>query len=164
MGVEQILERVRGYHCPLVEITGGEPLHQPAALTLIASLCDQEFEVLVETSGALDVSSVDQRAHLILDVKCPGSGMVDRVYWENLEHLTRKDEVKFVIKDRSDYEWAVDVVSRFRLSERCPVLFSPVFGELDLRSLAEWILHDRLSIRFQLQLHKYIWNPEMRGV
>ena len=164
MTIDAIVEQVSRFQCSLVEVTGGEPLHQPKALELITRLCDDAFQVLVETSGAIDVAPVDPRAHVILDIKCPGSGMVDRMHWANLDALSQKDEAKFVIKDRQDYEWAIDVVTRFRLTDRCTVLFSPVLGALNLQSLAEWILHDRLPIRFQVQLHKYIWDPQMRGV
>lgn len=164
LSLEEILAQVRAYGCPLVEVTGGEPLAQPEALPLIARLCDAGYTVLIETSGAIDVQPVDQRARLILDVKCPGSGMTDRMHWPNLEYVTAKDEAKFVLASRADYEWARGIVGQYRLSERCTVLFSPVFGSLDLRHLAEWILADRLSVRFQLQMHKYIWAPDMRGV
>ena len=164
MTVDAILEEVHRFQTPLVEITGGEPLDQPGSFSLITRLCDHQLTVLIETGGAIDITPVDPRAHVILDVKCPGSGMTDRMHWENLEILAEKDEAKFVIKDHNDYAWAVDVVNQYRLSERCTVLFSPVFGELSLQSLAEWILHDRLPVRFQIQLHKYIWDPQMRGV
>ena len=161
---DEIIAQVKGFQCQLVEVTGGEPLNQPEAFGLIARLCDEAFEVLVETSGAIDVAPVDRRAHVILDIKCPGSGMVDQMHWANVDALSDKDEAKFVIKDRQDYEWALDVVKRFRLTDRCPVLFSPVLDQLKLQSLAEWILDDRLPVRFQVQLHKYIWDPQMRGV
>ncbi|NOS77714.1 MAG: 7-carboxy-7-deazaguanine synthase QueE [Nitrospira sp.] len=162
--IDKILSKVREYGCQLVEVTGGEPLAQPAALPLIARLCDAGYTVLIETSGAIDVQPVDQRATLILDVKCPGSGMTDRMHWPNLDCLTAKDEAKFVLASRADYEWARGIVAQYRLTERCTVLFSPVFESLDLRPLAEWMLADRLSVRFQLQMHKYIWAPDMRGV
>lgn len=164
LAIEEILAQVRAYGCPLVEVTGGEPLAQPEALPLIARLCDAGYTVLIETSGAIDVRPVDQRARLILDVKCPGSGMTDRMHWPNLEYVTAKDEAKFVLASRADYEWARGIVAQYCLAERCTVLFSPVFGSLDLRQLAEWILADRLPVRFQLQMHKYIWAPDMRGV
>ena len=164
MELSGILHRVQQFGCPLVEITGGEPLAQPGTLALIRTLCDHGFEVLLETSGAIDVAPVDTRARIVLDVKCPGSEMTDRMYWENLNHLTQKDDVKFVISGQQDYDWAVEILRRYNLSQRCTVLFSPVFGELDLQQLAEWILHDRLSVRFQVQLHKYIWDPQARGV
>lgn len=160
----EILQRVQGYHCPLVEVTGGEPLHQPKAYDLIERLCTEGYEVLVETSGAVDIAAVDPRAHIILDVKCPGSGMHDRMKWDNISHLQQKDEAKFVIQDRHDYEWARTILQRYALPSRCPVLFSPVHGVLDLRELAEWILADSLSVRFQVQLHKFIWGPDRQGV
>jgi 7-carboxy-7-deazaguanine synthase len=162
--IEQILAKVESYGCRLVEVTGGEPLAQPESLTLITRLCERGFDVLIETSGAIDTAAVDARAHVILDVKCPGSGMSDRVHWPNLDRLTGKDEVKFVLTDRSDYDWACHVLAQYELASRCPVLMSPVFGSLDVRQLAEWILADRLPVRLQLQLHKLIWTPDMRGV
>ena len=170
MGLEAVVDQVKGYGCPLVEVTGGEPLAQPAAFELITRLCEERFEVLIETSGAIDVAPVDSRASIILDVKCPGSEMDDRMRWDNLECIRQNDQVKFVIGDRRDYEWAVDVVRRYGLTEKCPVLFSPVFGVGDhdrgslLRSLAEWLLQDRLPVRLQVQLHKFIWEPDTRGV
>jgi 7-carboxy-7-deazaguanine synthase len=164
MGLEQVLSEVAEYGCSLVEVTGGEPLHQPDALVLLSRLCDAEYEVLLETSGAVDIGAVDHRTHIIMDVKCPGSGMTDRMYWPNLDKLSSKDEVKFVLQDRADYEWARDFLARHDLAKRCAVLFSPVFGRLDLQSLAEWILADRLPVRFQAQLHKFIWSPDRRGV
>jgi len=161
---EAILEQVRSYNCRLVEVTGGEPLSQSATTELLSVLCDQGFDVLLETSGAIPTTQVDPRTHVILDVKCPGSGMVDRMDWTNLDRVSKGDEVKFVIKDRQDYEWAKDILARYGLTDRCPVLFSPVFGELDLQPLVAWILEDRLPVRFQVQLHKFIWTPDMRGV
>ena len=161
---EQILAAVESYGCRLVEITGGEPLAQSETLQLITALCDQGYEVLIETSGAISTASVDVRAHVILDVKCPGSGMSDRMYWPNLGRLTSKDEAKFVLANRADYEWARRIVSAHELASRCTVLMSPVFGALDARQLAEWVLADRLPVRVQLQLHKLIWAPDMRGV
>lgn len=164
MSVETIVRQVRAYECPLVEVTGGEPLHQPDSLVLLHQLCEAGLHVMLETSGALDISRVDERVSIILDVKCPGSGMTDRMRWDNLGHVSGKDEIKFVLKDRADYEWAREIVQHYALEERCPVHFSPVFGALHLPSLAEWILEDRLPVRLQLQLHKMIWDPETRGV
>lgn len=164
MTMDEIVEQVRAFDCRLVEVTGGEPLSQPGSLALLTRLCNDGFEVLLETSGAIDTTAVDLRVQVILDVKCPGSGMTDRMHWPNLDRLSSKDEAKFVIKDRVDYEWAREVVCRRDLSTRCTVLFSPVFGEMDPRQLAEWVLADRLPVRFQLQMHKYIWAPDMRGV
>lgn len=162
--MDEVVEKVRTFDCRLVELTGGEPLSQPESPALLARLCDDGFEVLLETSGAIDTAAVDSRVRVILDIKCPGSGMTDRMHWPNLDRLSSKDEAKFVIKDRADYEWAREVVFRRELPARCTVLFSPVFGESDPRQLAEWVLADKLPVRFQLQMHKYIWAPDMRGV
>ncbi len=164
MALEHILDRVQSYACPLVEVTGGEPLHQPGALVLLTNLCDAGYQVMIETSGAFDISGIDPRVSIIMDVKCPGSGMTDRMRWANMEHLSHKDEVKFVLNDQADYEWGKDIIKRYGLGDRCAVLFSPVFGFLDLQPLAEWILRDRLPVRIQVQLHKLIWDPETRGV
>jgi 7-carboxy-7-deazaguanine synthase len=162
--VDHVLEQVGAFGCRLVEITGGEPLAQSDAVLLITRLCDAGYTVLIETSGAMDITPVDRRARVILDVKCPGSGMADRMHWPNLDKLTTKDEAKFVLADRQDYEWARDVITRHGLTQRCSVLVSPVFGSLEPRSLAEWVLADRLPVRVQLQIHKLIWAPDMRGV
>jgi len=162
--IDAIIDAVRAYDCPLVEVTGGEPLAQPECTQLLSRLCDHDYTVLLETSGALDCANVDPRVHIILDVKCPGSAMTGRIYWPNVDRLRAQDEAKFVIKDRGDYEWAKETVARFGIDRRCTVLFSPVFGALDPRHLAEWILADRLPVRYQLQLHKLIWSPNMRGV
>ena len=164
VSLEAVVEQVKRYGCRLVEVTGGEPLAQPAAFELITRLCEDQFEVFIETSGAIDVSPVDARATLILDIKCPGSGMADRMCWANLRRLRPQDQIKFVIRDRRDYEWAVGVVKRYRLGEQGTVLLSPVFGVQALRPLAEWLLQDRVPARLQIQLHKVIWAPETRGV
>lgn len=162
--IDDILDTVRSYGCQLVEVTGGEPLAQPDSSALLCRLCHEGFTVLLETSGAVDTAIVDPSVRIILDVKCPGSGMTDRMHWPNVERLRPQDEAKFVMQDRSDYEWAKRILDRFRLTNRCAVHFSPVFGALDPRQLAEWLLADRLPIRLQLQLHKHIWAPNMRGV
>jgi len=162
--LEEIIAEVRVFNCPLVELTGGEPLSQPNSSALLTRLCDEGFEVLLETSGAIDTAPVDQRVHIILDIKCPGSGMADRMHWPNLMRLSSRDQVKFVIQDRADYEWARNMVYRENLPARCTVLFSPVFEDKAVRQLAEWLLADKLPVRFQLQMHKYIWSPDMRGV
>ncbi|MCG3768351.1 MAG: 7-carboxy-7-deazaguanine synthase [Nitrospira sp.] len=162
--IDEVLAKVQTYGCRLVEVTGGEPLAQTESLPLMARLCDADYTVLLETSGSIEIAPVDPRVHIILDVKCPGSGMTERMHWSNLAGLTAKDEAKFVLADRADYDWAKEILARHHLADRCSVLFSPVFGSLDLRQLAEWILADRLPVRFQLQMHKYIWAPDMRGV
>jgi len=162
--IDEVLGKVHTYGCRLVEVTGGEPLVQPESLLLMTRLCDAGYTVLLETSGAVDITPVDPRAHVILDVKCPGSGMTNRMHWPNLSQLAAKDEAKFVMADRADYDWACEILTQYDLASRCPVLFSPVFGSLVVPQLAEWTLADRLPVRFQLQMHKYIWAPDMRGV
>ena len=163
--LEQIVDRVASFQCPLVEITGGEPLLQKNVLPLMSILCDAGHTVLLETSGAHDISKVDPRVHRIMDLKTPGAGECDRNLFSNIEHLSQRDEVKFVIGSREDYEWSRDQLQRFRLNERCrAVLFSPIFGRIDPREIVEWILADRLPVRFQLQMHKFIWTPTQRGV
>ncbi|HEX7152555.1 MAG TPA: 7-carboxy-7-deazaguanine synthase QueE [Thermoanaerobaculia bacterium] len=161
--LDEVVARVAAYGCNLIEITGGEPLAQAEAFPLISRLCDDGYEVLIETSGSIDVTPVDPRAKLILDVKCPGSGEVAKNRWSNLDHLRPHDELKFVIADRADYEWAREVITSRDLS-RWTVLISPVWGEMNLKSLAEWMLADRLPARFQTQLHKHIWGADVHGV
>lgn len=163
--LSEIVERVRGLDCPLVEITGGEPLLQKNVLPLMSMLCDAGYSVLLETSGAHDISKVDARVHRIMDLKTLGSGEVKKNLWSNIDHLTKRDEVKFVMGSREDYEWSCDKVRRFDLIRRCHVvLFSPIFGRIDPRQIVEWILADKLNVRFQLQMHKFIWSPTQRGV
>ncbi len=164
MTVREIVERVEGFDCMLVEITGGEPLLQKETPALAESLLDHGRTVLVETSGERDISVLDARAVRIMDIKCPGSGESERNRWQNIAHLTNRDEVKFVIADRADYDWAVRVVHEHDLPARTNVIFSPVFGGVELRDLASWILRDALDVRFQLQLHKFIWAPDAKGV
>jgi 7-carboxy-7-deazaguanine synthase len=168
--LDEIVAEVRSIGTPLVEITGGEPLAHPNAFQLAERLLNEGFTVLVETSGAFDVAPLDPRAHRIMDLKCPGSGESDRNLWGNLEHLTARDEVKFVVLDRVDYEWARDTIQARGLDRRVEegtlgdLLLSPVWGAGDLRDLARWILEDRLPVRLQTQLHKHIWDPSTRGV
>jgi 7-carboxy-7-deazaguanine synthase len=164
LNINSILQKVKEYGCNLVEITGGEPLLQENVHPLIRRLCDEEFEVMIETGGHHDISRIDPRVKRIMDIKCPGSKMEKRNRWENIEMLNAHDEVKLVIADRADYEWAKHILLQYQLDKRCPVLMSPVFGTLENRTLAEWILHDRLRVQFQLQMHKYIWDPTARGV
>ncbi len=170
MTLESILEEVRSIGCPVVELTGGDPLVHRNAFVLADRLLDEGYTVLVETSGSDDISALDPRVHVIMDLKCPGSGEMARNRWENLDHLDGRDEVKFVILDRADYEWARGVVRERGLEERVlegslrAILFSPVWDGLERRLLAEWILEDGLSVRLQTQLHKHIWDPAQRGV
>jgi 7-carboxy-7-deazaguanine synthase len=163
MSLDAIMERVHGYGCDLVEVTGGEPLAQTESLDLIRRLCDEKFEVLIETSGSIDIEPVDRRAKIILDIKCPGSGESEKNRWSNLDHLKSVDEIKLVIADRADYEWSRNIIDERNL-QRWTILLSPVWGEMDMKSLAEWMLADRLPARFQTQLHKHIWGAEARGV
>jgi len=162
--VEQVLEQVRAYKCPLVEITGGEPLLQEGVHPLIDRLLAEGYEVLIETGGSLDVGGLDPRVVKILDLKAPGSGMEHRNNLDNLRYVDRKDQIKFVVADRRDYEWAKRMMAEHALAEKVQVLFSPVFGELHPRELGEWMLADRLPARLQIQLHKYLWDPDQRGV
>ncbi|MDR2613906.1 MAG: 7-carboxy-7-deazaguanine synthase QueE [Candidatus Accumulibacter sp.] len=162
MTLAAILDVVSGYGTKEVCVTGGEPLAQKNCLPLLAALCDAGHDVSLETSGALDVSGVDPRVSRIIDLKAPGSGESRRNRWQNLSLLTARDEIKFVLADRADYEWARQTVAERHLERRCPILFSPVPDTLAPRDLAEWILADRLPVRFQLQLHKRLWG-NMRG-
>jgi 7-carboxy-7-deazaguanine synthase len=170
MELDEIVRVVQGHGCPLVEVTGGEPLAHANAIPLVTRLLDAGFTVLVETSGAFDISPLDPRAHRIMDLKCPGSGESHRNLWENLDHLTHKDEVKFVVGDRTDYEWARRAIREHALDRRVTagtlggVLLSPVWGGIDLAELSGWILEDALPARLQIQLHKLVWGPDRKGV
>ena len=156
--LQQILDTVAGYRAHYVTVTGGEPLAQKDCLKLLTALCDANYSVSLETSGAIDISLVDPRVSRIVDIKTPGSGELDKNRWSNVDFLTRHDEVKFVLCDKADYDWAVETIQLHRLTERCPVLLSPVHGLLNAKDLAEWILSDRLPARMQIQLHKYLWG------
>jgi 7-carboxy-7-deazaguanine synthase len=158
--LEEVLQRVADYGVRYVTVTGGEPLAQAACLDLLTTLCDQGYEVSLETSGALDVVDVDVRVVKVLDLKTPASGEAARNLLANLDHLTPRDQVKLVICDRADYDWAKARLAEHDLARRCEVLFSPSYGQLEAHVLAEWILHDRLPVRFQIQLHKVLWGEE----
>lgn len=160
LALDEILGRVAALGAHYVTLTGGEPLAQKHAPLLLRRLADAGYSVSLETSGALDVSAVDQRVSKILDLKTPGSGECDRNLWANLQHLTQHDEIKFVLCDEADYQWAVMQLREHRLERRCPVLMSPVHGRLEPRQLAEWILRDRLPVRMQMQLHKLLWGGQ----
>lgn len=165
MTIGQVFDAVMAHaETPLVELTGGEPLLQDEAHELMARLCDTGKRVLIETSGAISTAAVDPRVHVILDVKTPGSGEAAAMDWSNLERLKPIDEVKFVICDKADFDWSVEVVDRYGLEGLCPVHFSPCHGRVGLEELAEWILESRRKIRFQIQLHKVIWGADRRGV
>jgi 7-carboxy-7-deazaguanine synthase len=163
MTLAAIVSKAESYRCPLVEVTGGEPLAQPNCLPLLRALCDAGLTVLLETSGAFDVAGVDPRVIKIMDLKCPSSGETARNRYANLRHLTGKDELKFVLADRADYDWAKAQIAEHKLAGR-QILFSPVWEKLPMKALAEWILADRLPVRLQTQWHKHIWGPETRGV
>jgi 7-carboxy-7-deazaguanine synthase len=156
--LDEVLATVASYQARHVCVTGGEPLAQKACLPLLTALCDAGFEVSLETSGAMDVAAVDPRVRKVMDLKCPGSGELARNRWENLAHLLPHDQLKFVIADRSDYEWAREQAHAHALATRCQVLFSPVADVLPPGQLADWILADRLPVRLQLQLHKVLWG------
>ena len=163
--LEDVLAEVDRHECSLVEVTGGEPLLQDEVYPLMQSLVDRGRTVLLETGGHRSTSRVPEPVITILDVKCPGSGEAHRNHWENLHRLRSHDEVKFVIKDRADYDWARDVLERHGVRQRAAAIhFSPVHGVLDPKTLSEWVLADRLPVRVQLQIHKYIWSPTTRGV
>ena len=160
MSVADVLARVASYDCPTVCVTGGEPLAQKACLPLITALCDAGYSVSLETSGALDIAAVDDRVSCIVDLKAPASGESAKNLWGNIKLLSRDDELKFVLASESDYEWAKNTLHEYRLAAHCTVLFAPVHGELEPAQLAEWIIRDRLPVRFQLQLHKLLWGSE----
>jgi 7-carboxy-7-deazaguanine synthase len=166
ISLEDVMAQVRAYGCRLVEVTGGEPLAQREAFELIKRLCDEGYEVLIETGGYVSTEKVDERARLILDVKCPASGEEARNHWPNLERLrAEQDEVKFVIANRADWDYARDVIARYDLEHRAKaVLISPVWGEVSLPEVADWISASGMNVRMQLQLHKQIWGAEARGV
>lgn len=161
----ELLEAVKQYDCKFIEFTGGEPLEQFAIHGLMKEFCDAGYTVAVETGGHIDISFIDPRVIRIMDVKCPDSKMSTLNHLPNLRTLTKNDEVKFVLASRGDYEWARNIISEFDLTHVCgAVLMSCVFDALPFKSLAEWILEDRLNVRMQLQMHKFIWDPSMRGV
>ncbi len=164
MRVAEVLAEVESFGCPLVEITGGEPLLQPDAVPLMEELLRRGHRVLLETGGSLPIDGVPDGVMRIVDVKCPGSGEAGSNRWENLDVLREGDELKFVIADRGDYDWAAAEVRRRGLASRCPVLFSPVHGEMNPGELARWVLEDRLPVRVQIQLHKVLWPGVERGV
>lgn len=164
--IESILDQVRAFGCKLVEVTGGEPLAQKEAFTLIGRLCDEGYEVLVETGGYVSTEGLDRRAKVILDIKCPGSREEPRNDWSNIERLRAdKDEVKFVVADENDWIYTKNVIEKYDLENRAvAVLISPAWGLVDLQQLADWVAGSGLQVRMQLQLHKYIWGPEVKGV
>ncbi|MCK6542131.1 radical SAM protein [bacterium] len=170
MTVEDAIQTIQSYNCKTVEVTGGEPLLQERVYDLMMRLCDMGFEVLIETGGSLNVEKIDPRVLKIVDMKCPSSGMQEKNYYPNLNKLLPTDELKFVIGDRNDYEWAKALIAQYPHTKQInSILFSPVFGTIEPVSMVNWMLEDKLqtiapNIRFQIQLHKVIWSPETRGV
>lgn len=161
MSIDQVLEQMDRFSAAYACVTGGEPLAQgDACRELLTRLCNHGYRVSLETSGAMDIGGVDERVSIVLDLKCPGSGEMARNLWSNIDQLAAKDQVKFVLCDRADYDWARGVITDQGLAGRVPLLMSPVFGELNPRDLANWILEDALPVRLQLQMHKYIWGDE----
>jgi len=158
LGIADIVQRVAGFKCTTVCVTGGEPLAQKNCLPLLVALCDAGHSVSLETSGALDIGGIDPRVARIVDLKAPGSAEQAKNRMQNLDLLTADDEVKFVLASREDYDWALSVCRQWQIPERCPVLFSPVSAQLDPAQLAQWVLDDRLPVRFQLQMHKLLWG------
>jgi 7-carboxy-7-deazaguanine synthase len=164
LSIDEIIQEIRKYNCPLVEITGGEPLVQEESLILMQKLSDSGFEVLLETGGSLSIKNIDRRVKIIMDLKTPSSGMLKKNMYENLDYLKINDEVKFVLGSRDDYLWSKDIIEKYELDKKSHILYSVVFGKLLPIELVNWILEDKLNVRFQLQMHKLIWNPEERGV
>jgi len=160
------MQKVRDFQCRLVEVTGGEPLAQREALQLIRRLCDEDYEVLIETGGYVSTAEVDPRAKIILDIKCPASGEAERNDWSNLSRLRAdRDEVKFVVVDRADWQFTKKIIGEYDLENRAKaILISPAWAQIDLQELAGWIAESGLGVRMQLQLHKYIWGPDVHGV
>ncbi|MCH6574552.1 MAG: radical SAM protein [Bacteroidetes bacterium] len=162
--IEEIINEVKKYNCKLVEITGGEPLVQKETLELMKRLCDEGFDVMLETGGSLPIKDIDERVLIIMDLKCPSSKMEKKNLYENINFLKPADELKFVIGNREDYDWSKEIISKYDLKNKSKILFSVVFGELEPVALVNWIIEDKLDVRFQLQMHKYIWHPETKGV
>ena len=162
--IEEIIHEVKKYNCKLVEVTGGEPLVQDETLNLMEILCDEGFDVMLETGGSLPIKDIDDRVLIIMDLKCPTSKMEKKNLYENINFLKPADELKFVIGNREDYDWSKEIISRYDVKNKSELLFSVVFGELEPVSLVNWIIEDKLDVRYQLQMHKYIWHPETKGV
>ncbi len=158
MQFDEIATKVKGFNLKHVTVTGGEPLAQKSCLNLLRKLCDQDYKVSLETSGALDIREVDPRVIKVMDIKTPGSGEVDKNNWSNLDYMAQQDELKFVLCDEADYQWACKVISERHIDQICPILFSPVHGILNPTSVANWILRDNLPVRMQIQLHKLLWD------
>ena len=164
MSINDILETIGQYSCKLVEVTGGEPLVQKECITLLKKLVDLDYEVLLETSGSLTIKDVPKQVINIIDFKCPSSGMKKKNHWDNINYLKPNDEVKFIIEDREDYEWAKIKIKQYNLNKKSKILMSPSYNKIEEKEIAEWILRDNLNVKFQIQLHKIIWKDTDRGV
>ncbi len=162
--INQIIEKVNSFKCNLVEITGGEPLLQNDCIKLIEELEKNNKQVLIETGGSLTIKNISKKTHIILDLKCPSSKMEHKNLWDNLNYIKKTDEVKFVIGNKSDYNWSKKIINKYNLENKCLILMSPVFGEIDNKKIIDWILKDNLNVRFQIQLHKKIWDKDKKGV
>jgi 7-carboxy-7-deazaguanine synthase len=163
--IDQVIDQVKGYDCNLVEITGGEPLVQEdECRSLVEKLCDEGFEVLLETGGSLPIKDIDERVMIIMDLKCPSSGMMKKNFYDNISYLKQDDEIKFVIGNREDYNWTKEIINKYDLYKKCKILLSVVFNKLEPVTLVDWMLEDKINARFQLQMHKFIWQPDTKGV
>lgn len=160
LSLDRIIDQVKQYPARYITVTGGEPLAQKACVELLSRLCNENYKVSIETSGALDISVVDSRVKRIMDLKTPASGECEKNLYQNIDVLGPHDEVKFVISNRDDYQWSKDTLEKYRLDERCEILFSPVHGDISATELADWIIEDGLAVRFQVQLHKYLWGDK----
>lgn len=164
MTADSIMDEIKKFDCKLIEITGGEPLFQKESIDLMKRLCDDGFDVMLESNGSLPINEVDKRVMIIMDLKCPSSKMMEKNHYENLDYIKPGDEIKFVIGSPDDYNWVKEIIFKYDLCEKCSILFSVVFGSLEPVKLVEWILKDNLKVRFQLQMHKFIWEPKAKGV
>jgi len=162
--IDTIMDEIKSVNCNLVEVTGGEPLFQPECIELLNRLVDEGFEVMLETGGSLPISQVPKSVIKIVDFKCPSSGMMKKNLWSIVDEIQSHDEVKFVIGTREDFDWACQRIDEYFLAEKCTILFSPVFGEIEPKEIIDWIVDENAPVRFQLQSHKYIWAPEKKGV
>lgn len=164
MSIKQIIKKINSYKCNLVEITGGEPLLQKNCIKLINELEKNNKKVLIETGGSLSIQNISKKTHIILDLKCPSSNMENKNLWANLDYIKKTDEIKFVVGNKTDYEWTKNIIKKYDLENKCHLLISPVYDKIDNEKIINWILKDNLKIRFQIQLHKEIWDKDKKGV
>jgi len=164
MSIKQIIKKINSYKCNLVEITGGEPLIQKNCIKLINELEKNNKKVLIETGGSLSIQNISKKTHIILDLKCPSSNMENKNLWANLDYIKKTDEIKFVVGNKADYEWTKNIIKKYDLENKCHLLISPVYDKIDNEKIINWILKDNLKIRFQIQLHKEIWDKDKKGV